>query len=192
MPARDDLYRKKLLEESLKKPDYLFSLLLETDPEYAKKIKPNDEKRILRALEVANSSGKTMTENLNESSKRSLKNKYDILQIGIYEEDRKILHKRIRDRLEEMFNEGLIEEVKGIKKNYRIESSHPILSAVNYKQVFDYLDNHINRDELFDKALFASRQLAKRQITWIRSWEDLNLFKINSDEEIKENIKNFL
>jgi tRNA dimethylallyltransferase len=91
-----------------------------------------------------------------------------------------------------MFNEGLIEEVKGIKKNYRIESSHPILSAVNYKQVFDYLDNHINRDELFDKALFASRQLAKRQITWIRSWEDLNLFKINSDEEIKENIKNFL
>jgi tRNA dimethylallyltransferase len=192
MPARDDLYRKKLLEESLKKPDYLFSLLLETDPEYAKKIKPNDEKRILRALEVANSSGKTMTENLNENSKRSLKNKYDILQIGIYEEDRKILHKRIRDRLEEMFNEGLIEEVKGIKKNYRIESSHPILSAVNYKQVFDYLDNHINRDELFDKALFASRQLAKRQITWIRSWEDLNLFKINSDEEIKENIKNFL
>jgi tRNA dimethylallyltransferase len=192
MPARDDLYRKKLLEESLKKPDYLFSLLLETDPEYAKKIKPNDEKRILRALEVANSSGKTMTENLNESPKRSLKNKYDILQIGIYEEDRKILHKRIRDRLEEMFNEGLIEEVKGIKKNYRIESSHPILSAVNYKQVFDYLDNHVNEDELFNKALFASRQLAKRQITWIRSWEDLNLFKINSDEEIIENIKNFL
>jgi tRNA dimethylallyltransferase len=133
-----------------------------------------------------------MTENLNEGSKESLKNKFDILQIGIYEEDRTILHKRIRDRLEAMFNEGLIEEVESIKKNYRIESSHPILSAVNYKQVFDYLDNHINRDELFDKALFASRQLAKRQITWIRSWEDLNLFKINSDEEIKENIKNFL
>ena len=192
MPVRDDLYREKLLEENLKKPGYLFNLLLETDPEYAKKIKPNDEKRILRALEVANSSGKTMTENLNESSKKSLKNKYDILQMGIYEEDRTILHKRIKYRLEAMFNEGLIEEVESIKKNYCIESSHPILSAVNYKQVFDYLDNHINRDELFDKALFASRQLAKRQITWIRSWEDLNLFKINSDEEIKENIKNFL
>ena len=192
MPARDDLYREKLLEESLSKPDYLFNLLLETDPEYAKKIMPNDEKRILRALEVVNSSGKSMTENLNENSKNSLKNKYDILQIAIHEEDRTILHKRIKDRLEAMLNDGLIEEVEDIKKNYCIESNHPILSAVNYKQVFDYLDNHIKKEELFNKALFASRQLAKRQITWIRSWEDLNLFKINSDEEIKENIKNFL
>lgn len=192
MPARDNVYREMLIEENSKKPGYLFKLLLEIDPEYAKKINPNDEKRILRALEVANSSGKTMTENLNESSKNGLKNKYDILQIGIYEEDRTILHKRIKHRLEAMINEGLIEEVKDIKKNYCIESNHPILSAVNYKQVFDYLDNHINKEELFDRALFASRQLAKRQITWIRSWEDLNLFKINSDEEIKENIKNFL
>ena len=70
MPARDDSYREKLIEESLSKPDYLFNLLLETDPEYAQKIKPNDEKRILRALEVVNSSGKSMTENLNENSRK--------------------------------------------------------------------------------------------------------------------------
>jgi tRNA dimethylallyltransferase len=192
MPARDDIYREMLIQKNAIKPGYLFKLLLEIDPEYAKKIQPNDERRILRALEVVNSSGKTMTENLNKSSKNGLKNKYDILQIGIYEEDRTILHQRIKERLEVMLDEGLIEEVKSIRESYSLPKNHPIFTAVNYNQVFDYLENHNNIDKLFNQALFASRQLAKRQITWIRSWEDLLLFNINSDKKIKETITNFL
>jgi tRNA dimethylallyltransferase len=192
MPARDDIYREMLIQKNAIKPGYLFKLLLEIDPEYAKKIQPNDERRILRALEVVNSSGKTMTENLNKSSKNGLKNKYDILQIGIYEEDRAILHQRIKERLEVMLDEGLIEEVKSIRQSYSLPKNHPIFTAVNYNQVFDYLENHNNIDKLFNQALFASRQLAKRQITWIRSWEDLLLFNINSDKKIKETITNFL
>lgn len=192
MPARDDIYREMLIQENAIKPGHLFKLLLEIDPEYAKKISPNDERRILRALEVVNSSGKTMTENLNKSSKNGLKNKYDILQIGIYEEDRAILHQRIKERLEVMLDEGLIEEVKSIRQSYSLPKNHPIFTAVNYNQVFDYLENHNNIDKLFNQALYASRQLAKRQITWIRSWEDLLLFNINSDKKIKETITNFL
>ena len=75
---------------------------------------------------------------------------------------------------------------------YSIKEQHPILSAVNYKQTIDYLEGRINKEELFNQALYASRQLAKRHITWIRFWDDLNVFNINSQNEIEKSIKFFI
>ena len=103
-----------------------------------------------------------------------------------------MLHKRIENRLSIMLNDGLIEEVKGLVNRYTLKEQHPILSAVNYKQTINYLEGLIDRKDLFNKALYASRQLAKRQITWIRSWDDLNIFNINSQREIEKSIRNFI
>jgi tRNA dimethylallyltransferase len=133
-----------------------------------------------------------MSEQINSGSNSTLFNKYNIHQIAIYDQDREMLHKRIENRLSIMLNDGLIEEVKGLVNRYTLQEQHPILSAVNYKQTINYLEGLIDREDLFNKALYASRQLAKRQITWIRSWDDLNIFNINSQREIEKSIRNFI
>ena len=133
-----------------------------------------------------------MSEQINSGSNLTLFNKYNIHQIAIYDQDREMLHKRIENRLSIMLNDGLIEEVKGLVNRYTLKEQHPILSAVNYKQTINYLEGLIDRKDLFNKALYASRQLAKRQITWIRSWDDLNIFNINSQREIEKSIRNFI
>lgn len=193
LPQRDDDYREVLMElKASEDSHFLFNLLLSKDPGYAKAVKPNDEKRIIRALEVINATGEKMSDQINSSSNPSLLNTYNIHQIAIYDQDREMLHKRIEKRLSIMLNDGLIEEVKGLVDRYAIKEQHPILSAVNYKQTIDYLEGLIDREELFNKSLYASRQLAKRQITWIRSWDDLNIFNINSQQEVEKSIKNFI
>ena len=133
-----------------------------------------------------------MSEQINSGSNSTLFNEYNIHQIAIYDQDREMLHKRIENRLSIMLNDGLIEEVKGLVNRYTLKEQHPILSAVNYKQTINYLEGLIDRKDLFNKALYASRQLAKRQITWIRSWDDLNIFNINSQHEIEKSIRNFI
>ena len=193
LPQRDDGYREALIElKASEDSHFLFNLLLSKDPDYAKAIKPNDEKRIIRALEVINATGKKMSDQINAGSNSSLLNTYNIHQIAIYDQDREMLHKRIENRLSIMLNDGLIEEVVGLVDRYTLKDQHPILSAVNYKQTIDYLEGLFDKEELFYKALYASRQLAKRQITWIRSWDDLNIFNINSQQEIEKSIKNFI
>ncbi len=193
LPQRDDGYREALMQlKASEDSHFLFNVLLSKDPDYAKAIKPNDEKRIIRALEVINATGKKMSDQINTSSNSSLLNTYNIHQIAIYDQDREMLHKRIENRLSIMLNDGLIEEVRGLVDRYTLKEQHPILSAVNYKQTIDYLEGILNKEELFYKALYASRQLAKRQITWIRSWDDLNIFNINSQQEIEKSIKNFI
>ena len=193
LPERDDSYRKKLAEMKISESDhFLYDLLVSKDPDYAKAIKPNDEKRTIRALEVINKTGKKMSEQINPNLNSLFSNTYDIHQMAIYDKDREKLHKRIEHRLLTMFKEGLIDEVHELINQYSIKEQHPILSAVNYKQTIDYLEGRINKEELFNQALYASRQLAKRQITWIRSWDDLNVFNINSQNEIEKSIKFFI
>ncbi|MDA7802494.1 tRNA (adenosine(37)-N6)-dimethylallyltransferase MiaA [Gammaproteobacteria bacterium] len=193
LPERDDSYRKILAEMKISESDhFLYDLLVSKDPDYAKVIKPNDEKRTIRALEVINKTGKKMSEQINPNLNSLFFNTYDIHQMAIYDKDREKLHKRIEHRLLTMFKEGLIDEVHELINQYSIKEQHPILSAVNYKQTIDYLEGRINKEELFNQALYASRQLAKRQITWIRSWDDLNVFNINSQNEIEKSIKFFI
>jgi len=193
LPQRDDGYREALMKlKASEGSHYLHNLLFLKDQDYARVVKPNDEKRIIRALEVINTTGEKMSEQINSGSNSTLFNKYNIHQIAIYDQDREMLHKRIENRLSIMLNDGLIEEVKGLVNRYTLKEQHPILSAVNYKQTINYLEGLIDREDLFNKALYASRQLAKRQITWIRSWDDLNIFNINSQHEIEKSIRNFI
>ena len=190
LPARNDDYRLEL--EELKKQngdEYLYEMLETIDSDYAATINKSDDKRIIRALEVYKFTGKNMTSLLGRVDKNFLIEKYNIKQLGILDEDRSILHKRIEKRLETIISDGLVEEVKNILDKYKIADSHPIRKSVNYKQAISLINKEIDEDEFFNTALFATRQLAKRQITWMRSWDNLEIFENKSAHKIKETVK---
>ena len=193
LPARDDDYRFEL--EEIKRRDgaeALFRMLKKIDPKYALDIHKADHKRIIRALEVYKVSGKNMSSSLSHKKKNFLSEKYNLKQFGILDEDRIVLHKRIEERLRSIIEEGLLDEVKDLLDKYPIPENHPIRKSVNYKQAFLFLKKEIEEKDFFNKALFATRQLAKRQITWMRSWDKLEIFKIESAYKIKESTKSLI
>ena len=190
LPARNDDYRLELEEAKKQNGDqYLYEMLASIDSDYAETLNQSDDKRIIRALEVYKSTGENMTSLLGKVDKNFLLEKYNIKQLGVLDEDRSILHKRIEKRLETIISDGLVEEVKNILDKYKIADSHPIRKSVNYKQAISFIKKEIDEDEFFSTALFATRQLAKRQITWMRSWDNLEIFENKSAYKIKETVK---
>ena len=190
LPARNDDYRLELEEAKKQNGDqYLYEMLASIDSDYAETLNQSDDKRIIRALEVYKSTGENMTSLLGKVDKNFLLEKYNIKQLGVLDEDRSILHKRIEKRLKTIISDGLVEEVKNILDKYEIVDSHPIRKSVNYKQAISFIKKEIDEDEFFKTALFATRQLAKRQITWMRSWDNLEIFENKSAHKIKETVK---
>jgi len=190
LPERNDAYREEL--ENIKNEngiDTLYQMLKESDPKYAKQVNMSDEKRIIRALEVFKASGNNFSSMVGYKNKDYLASTFSIHQFGILDEDRLLLHSRIEERLEMIIQNGLIDEVKGLLSKYKIPENHPIRRSVNYKQAISLLNNEYDSDEFFKKALYATRQLAKRQMTWLRSWDDLDVFNIKTSYKIQESIK---
>ncbi len=190
LPARNNDYRFEL--EEIRKNNgnhHLYQMLQSIDSEYASTLNQSDHKRVIRALEVYKLSGEKMSSLLGRADKNFLSEKYNLKQFGILDDDRSILHKRIENRLKKIINEGLIDEVRNILKKYNIEENHPIRKSVNYKQAMSFIREEYEEEEFFDRALFATRQLAKRQITWMRSWDNLDVVDNKSAYKIKESIK---
>jgi tRNA dimethylallyltransferase len=190
LPERNDSYRKEL--EKIKNEngiDALYEMLKELDPKYAEQVNISDEKRIIRALEVVKSSGNNFSSMVGYKNKDYLTSNYSIHQFGILDENRLLLHSRIEERLEMIIQNGLIDEVQGLLKKYKIPENHPLRKSVNYKQAISFLNKEYDSNEFFKRALYATRQLAKRQTTWMRSWDDLNVFDIKTSYKIEESIK---
>jgi tRNA dimethylallyltransferase len=164
-------------------------MLKELDPKYAEQVNISDEKRIIRALEVVKSSGNNFSSMVGYKNKDYLTSNYRVHQFGILDEDRLLLHSRIEERLEMIIQNGLIDEVQGLLKKYKIPENHPLRKSVNYKQAISFLNKEYDSNEFFKRALYATRQLAKRQTTWMRSWDDLNVFDIKTSYKIEESIK---
>lgn len=194
LPERDEGYRAELNE--IKKngdTNVLYKVLQKQDPEYASTINKSDEKRIIRALEVQKTSGKPMSSLIGYQNKNHLSKQFSIHQYGIYDEDRTKIHQRIENRLRLIINDGLIDEVKNLLSKYKIPEEHPLRKSVNYKQAISFIKGEYeNEEELFNRALYATRQLAKRQITWMRSWEDIELFDLKSCNKIKDSVKTLI
>jgi tRNA dimethylallyltransferase len=131
----------------------------------ASRIKPGDSQRIQRALEVFEVSGLPLS-SLQQSKLRGMK--HDALKIILNADNRAQLHARIESRFMEMIEQGLIEEVSGLKKRSDLDLSLPSMRCVGYRQVWQHIDGNLNRDEMIYKAIVATRQLAKRQMTWLR------------------------
>ena len=138
------------------------------DPVAGARINPNDSQRINRALEVFYITGKTMTE-LTAQQGESLP--YNILQFAIAPQDRAVLHQRIEQRFYKMIELGFEEEVKRLFLRKDLHINLPSIRCVGYRQMWEYLQGDISLDEAIFKGICATRQLAKRQITWLRGWQ---------------------
>lgn len=141
------------------------------DPEVAAQIHPNHSQRISRALEVFRSTGIAMSQWRAEQPEAALP--YRVLQVAVAPEDRALLHKRIEQRLEAMFAGGFIKEVSDLYARGDLARNLPAIRAVGYRQVWEYLDGETDMQTLRERSLAATRQLAKRQYTWLRKWPDL-------------------
>ncbi|MDA9754980.1 tRNA (adenosine(37)-N6)-dimethylallyltransferase MiaA [Gammaproteobacteria bacterium] len=189
LPLRDEIYRKEL--KKINYNDRLYSLLNEIDPAYAARLNKNDEVRIIRALEIHKNTGKTYSQILKENIKVPITDEYEVFQFGIIDK-RSLIHERIKQRLDNIILMGLEDEAKKILEKYDMKDDHPIRKSVNYKQIFDFIEGKDDFDSFKDKALFATRQLAKKQDTWLRSWKMFTKIKINESTKLENNIKKAL
>ena len=182
---REDL-ETRILEYGI---ETVYADLTKLDPKAAKKIKPQDTQRIIRAIEVVTATGKSMNANFASKKPFRLKERYELIEFGIFPEERSKLHKRIESRQGKLVGDSLLEEINEIKINFDISSAHPAMKAINYKQGLDVIEGKIEKSELFEKSLFATRQFAKRQCTWMRGWENLISFDLHQRDEATEELK---
>ncbi|UOD31278.1 tRNA (adenosine(37)-N6)-dimethylallyltransferase MiaA [Massilia violaceinigra] len=153
------------------------------DPETADRLAPNDAQRINRALEIIALSGRPMSELLAKREKTELP--FDLLSFGLEPSDRSVLHARIATRFDQMLgtrdDAGIVAEVAGLRARGDLHAGLPSMRCVGYRQAWDYLDGKIDRAALRDTGIIATRQLAKRQLTWLRSMPDRVVIDCLSD-----------
>jgi len=172
LPQADPAVRARLDAEALLIGwPGMHAKLAEIDPETAARLMTTDSQRIQRALEVCELSGKTMTQLFAEQAATALP--YRLLKLALVPSDRSVLHDRIALRFEQMLEAGLIDEVKALRAKYpELTAELPSMRCVGYRQAWQYLDGEFGLDELREKGIAATRQLAKRQLTWLRGMDD--------------------
>lgn len=141
--------------------------LAQVDPVTAQRLAPNDSQRLQRALEVYTLTGKP----LSSFHQRTHQNQALLPTLSIEPSDRKVLHARIEQRFEDMLKQGLVEELIDLRHRYVLDASMPSMRCVGYRQVWEYLHGGCTYDDMVQRGIAATRQLAKRQITWLRSTE---------------------
>ena len=167
LPNADPAIRAQLTQEAEAQGwQALHDRLASVDPITAARIHPNDPQRLQRALEVFMLSGKPLSE-LQQRTQSPLT--MPPIKFALVPQDRAWLHQRIAKRLEIMFDQGLVEEVIQLRKNANLHEELPSMRSVGYRQVWQMLDGVYNEAQCMEKVLVATRQLAKRQLTWIRS-----------------------
>ena len=179
LPAADPKIRAELAKEGKERGwAEMHSELAKIDPTAAERINPNDAQRIQRALEVIRISGEPMS--VLQERMRPAQPDFETLKIVICPQDRKVLHQRIEQRFVAMIKDGFVSEVKELRQRSGLISSSPAMRAVGYRQCLEWLNGHSHEHEWQDKAIAATRQLAKRQLTWLRRemntlWYDLTV-----------------
>jgi tRNA dimethylallyltransferase len=144
----------------------LHAELARVDPELAARLSPNDAHRIQRALEVWEISGRPLSA-LQRGATPALP--FRLRSYALIPQHRAELHRHIAERFDRMLREGLVEELKALRARYRLHAGLPSMRCVGYRQAWAYLEGHYGKDALREKAIAATRQLAKRQLTWLRS-----------------------
>ena len=171
LPSADETIRSQIFSEADSLGwEALHRQLCEIDPVAGERIHPNDPQRLSRALEVYRITGKTMTE-LTQTKSAALP--YDVVQFAIAPTERKVLHDLIAKRFLIMLEQGFTEEVARLKARGDLHLDMPSMRCVGYRQCWQYLDNEFDHATMVEKSTAATRQLAKRQLTWLRSWPDL-------------------
>jgi len=173
LPEADQEVRAKLDEEAamLGWPA-LHARLASIDPITAERLQPNDMQRIQRALEVYEISGMTMSDHHAKQSSQPLP--YRLLKIALIPSDRKVLHERVAVRFKQMLDAGFVDEVKRLIKQYpTLTPESTAMRCVGYRQAWEHIHGNYDEVELLNRGIFATRQLAKRQLTWLRGMTDI-------------------
>ena len=163
------------------------------DPSTAARLHPTDSQRLQRALEICRLTGRPMSELLAASEQQ--KPPYDFLAIGLLPSDRAVLHERIARRFDEMLLAGLDDEVRMLRQKYALQANLPSMRCVGYRQTWEAQEGTLPRKELRERGIFATRQLAKRQITWLTNSfasEHFDCLDPAMGEQIAERTRHFL
>ncbi|MEZ5452041.1 MAG: tRNA (adenosine(37)-N6)-dimethylallyltransferase MiaA [Thiothrix sp.] len=172
LPQADPAIRTRLEAEAAAQGwQALHDRLAQLDPAAAARIHPNDPQRLQRALEVHELTGKPMTE-LQQAAWHDAC-PYKLLKIALIPENRAWLHARLAQRFEQMLEQGVVEEVRKLFARGDLDTHQPAIRAVGYRQIWGYLINEMDYNQMRDRAIVATRQLAKRQMTWLRSEKDI-------------------
>lgn len=189
MPETDPKVRDEVTREAeqLGWPE-MHRQLAVIDPEYAAQLHPNHSQRISRALEVYRMSGKTMTQHRTEQHNNHgednvFEREYRLLQFGLIPEDRAWLHQRIAQRFERMLEQGFIDEVQALRQRGDLHLDLPSMRSVGYRQVWQCLDGEYDKNTMLEKGIIATRQLAKRQLTWLRGWPNLVTISVSENKK---------
>jgi len=153
----------------------LHAELAQHDPQTAARLAPNDAQRLQRALEILRLTGRPMSALLAEATADGPP-PWDFLSLGLLPSDRSVLHARIAERFDAMLAAGLEDELTHLRRTYRLQPEMPSMRCVGYRQVWEAQDGRLPRGELRDRGIYATRQLAKRQITWLGNTFDCERF----------------
>jgi len=166
---------------------YVHAQLAEVDPETAADLHPNHSQRIQRALEVYRISGITLSQSKRDhqagrSGLAGLAKEYAVQQLALLPADRVVVHQHIATRFHSMLDEGLLAEVEALHQRSDLHPQLTSIRAVGYRQVWGFLDGDYAYEEMVERGIAATRQLAKRQFTWLRNWPELQTFSLGEDE----------
>jgi tRNA dimethylallyltransferase len=191
LPVADPVVRNKLdaiiAEHGIA---HLHHLLANVDPETAARLSPNDTQRIQRAMEIYHLTGRPMSELIGLATENE-KPTHRITSIALTPSDRSVLHQRIAMRFKQMLEQGLIAELGNLRKKYALHPEMPSMRCVGYRQAWQYLDGEINESQFIDTGIIATRQLAKRQLTWLRSMpENIEINCLSN--KLTEQVRNIL
>ncbi len=190
LPQADAATRERIEQEAAERGwKALHERLAEVDPVAAERIHPNDPQRLSRALEVYELTGRPMSELWLENDQAELP--FRLIKTAVAPTDRVELHERIARRFLLMLKQGLVEEVEGLYRRGDLNLQLPSIRCVGYRQVWQYLDGELSYDEMSHKGIVATRQLAKRQLTWLRSEQRLQWFS-TFESNLEEKMLKFL
>jgi tRNA dimethylallyltransferase len=190
LPVADEEIRKEIEEIAAQKGwPHLHQELAKVDAATANRLNPNDSQRIQRALEIYYVSGTPMSELIKEKSEITFP--YRAIKIALLPSDRSVLHERIAIRFKQMLEQGFVDEVIALRRKYSLNAELPSMRCVGYRQVWQYLEKELDEKNLLEKGIAATRQLAKRQLTWLRAMDDLKTFDC-LDLHLSQSVAGFL
>ncbi|MCZ7833184.1 MULTISPECIES: tRNA (adenosine(37)-N6)-dimethylallyltransferase MiaA [Atlantibacter] len=186
LPSANPEIRARIEQQAAEQGwDALHRELQDIDPVAARRIHPNDPQRLSRALEVFFISGKTLTE-LTQTSGDALP--YQVHQFAIAPASRELLHQRIEQRFHQMLASGFEAEVRALFARGDLHTDMPSIRCVGYRQMWSYLAGEVPYDDMVYRGICATRQLAKRQMTWLRGWEGVHWLDSDNPEKARQDV----
>ena len=174
LPESDAALRARIDAEAAERGwPAMHAELAKIDASTAMRLKPNDAQRIQRALEIYRVTGKPMSQLLGRARSAL---PFRLLELALVPSDRAELHRRIESRFDAMLERGLVEELRALRERHTLRPGLPSMRCVGYRQAWQHLEGEFGRNELRDRGIFATRQLAKRQLTWMRAMKAVRSF----------------